>query len=231
MKRLLAPILETWHGTAPRVRRLLLALGFAVVILVVALATTQGGTATVDSGFGSGIGSGFGSGFATDSAARPGHTSAADDYSDASSAAFDAPTQTLMVHVVGCVLHPGVYQLEADARVLDAIFAAGGFNAKADQASINLARPVNDGEQIVVLAKGSGANESTAALGSSTNQVNVNLADVNALDSLPGIGPTLAARIVDYRKANGGFTRLSDLGKVSGIGKSLQGKLQGLVTF
>ena len=209
----------------------MLALGFAVLILVVALATTQGGTATVDSGFGAGIGAGFDSGFATDSSSSPGHTSAADDYSGASDSSFEAPAQSLIVHVVGAVLHPGVYQLEADARVLDAIFAAGGFSAKADQASINLARPVNDGEQIVVLTKGSGGNESTAALGSSTNQVNVNLADVNALDSLPGIGPTLAARIVDYRKVNGGFTRLSDLGKVSGIGKSLQAKLQGLVTF
>lgn len=209
----------------------MLALGFAVLILVVALATTQGGTATVDSGFGAGIGAGFDSGFATDSSSSPGHTSAADDYSDASESSFEAPAQGLIVHVVGAVLHPGVYQLEADARVLDAIFAAGGFSAKADQASINLARPVNDGEQIVVLTKGSGGNESTAALRSSTNQVNVNLADVNALDSLPGIGPTLAARIVDYRKVNGGFTRLSDLGKVAGIGKSLQAKLQGLVTF
>lgn len=147
-----------------------------------------------------------------------------------SSAGAIGLSQQLVVHVVGAVKSPGVYQLETNARVLDAIFAAGGFTPKADQASVNLARPINDGEQIIVLQL-DGTGAASVSQGSQLALVNLNQADASQLDSLPGIGPTLAQRIVDYRRLNGGFTSLTDLGKVAGFGPSLIAKLSKLVTF
>jgi competence protein ComEA len=212
----------------------LLALLLAVVVLIIALASSSQSVSTVQPksqfqasgadvgqfGSGSGLAGGSGSG------------------SGSGVAAVSAPASHVLVHVVGAVVSPGVYQLEPDARVLDAIFAAGGFLKDADESSINLARSVNDGEQIVVLSAGSGGGADGASGGAfsaggagASQLVNVNQADASALDALPGIGPTLAGRIVDYRKLNGGFTKLSDLGKVAGIGKSLLANLQGLVTF
>ena len=234
MNGVLAGLLAQWRAIEPGVRRVLLALLLAVVVLIIALASSSQGVSTVqpksqfqasgaDVGqFGSGSGSagGFGSG------------------SGSGAAAVSAPASHLLVHVVGAVVSPGVYQLEPDARVMDAIFAAGGFLKDADESSINLARSVNDGEQIVVLSAGSGGGADGASGGAfsaggagASQLVNLNQADASALDALPGIGPTLAGRIVDYRKLNGGFTKLSDLGKVAGIGKSLLANLQGLVTF
>lgn len=137
-------------------------------------------------------------------------------------------TMKLIVHVVGAVRQPGVYQVDSGARVMDAVFAAGGFLPVADQASINLARPLNDGEQIIVLSLGqSGTNDGTGKQG----LVNPNTASASELDSLPGIGPTLAARIIDYRNSNGGFGSLADLAKVAGIGPNLISKIKELVTF
>jgi competence protein ComEA len=114
---------------------------------------------------------------------------------------------------------------------MDAVFAAGGFTKGADQASINLARPLNDGEQILVASLSNESAGSSASASTSSKLVNLNRADASALDSLPGIGPTLAQRIMDYRQANGGFRSINDLGKVAGIGPSLLAKLQNLVTL
>jgi len=217
----LAGLLAQWRAIEPRVRRVLLALLLAVAVLIIALATSSQSVSTVQpKSYNPAAAAGFGQfGSATDSAP------------------VSAPVGHVLVHVVGAVASPGVYQLDPDARVLDAIFAAGGFRTNADETSINLARPVNDGEQIVVLASGGGgaggsAGGAFSAGGAGVSQLlNVNQADASALDALPGIGPTLAGRIVDYRRLNGGFTKLSDLGKVAGIGKSLLANLQGLVTF
>jgi competence protein ComEA len=139
-----------------------------------------------------------------------------------------------MVQVVGAVREPGVFTLNLGARVIDAVFAAGGFATDADQSSINLARPLSDGEQILVLtqqaSQASGAIGG-AGVGAATPSVNINRADLAALDSLPGIGPTLAQRILDYRQANGGFRSLSDLGKVAGIGPALLAKLKPAISL
>jgi competence protein ComEA len=139
----------------------------------------------------------------------------------------------LVVQVVGCVKSPGVYELADGSRVLDAIFLAGGFTPDADQASLNLARPVNDGEQLNVLSKAVsiGGVVGGAPTEGAGHLISINLADAGTLDTLPGIGPALAQRIVDYRTANGGFRSLSDLDKVSGIGPSLLAKLKTLVTL
>jgi competence protein ComEA len=160
--------------------------------------------------------------------------------SPATDAALVAETQALeqklMVHVVGEVKDPGVYELASGARVLDAVAAAGGFTKGADQTSIHLVRPISDGEQLVVFKCGSpNCNQVTSAGGSGTGsantKVNVNTGSASQLDSLPGIGPTLAGRIVDYRNSNGGFKSVSDLGRVSGIGPKLLAQIANLVTL
>lgn len=131
----------------------------------------------------------------------------------------------LMVDVAGAVKSPGVYELPANSRVIDAIAAAGGAAAHADTSDINLARIIKDGEQIYVDLM---AASTPFVLGGSTRNavkkksgpININRATAGELDALPGIGPVLASRIIDYRKANGPFASVDDLQKVSGIGVS-----------
>lgn len=127
--------------------------------------------------------------------------------------ADDAPTA--LVHVVGAVRRPGIYELPAGDRILDAVSAAGGFAPTADQAELNLAQVVTDGEQITVVKKGAIQSAPGAAPG---GKVDLNTADLTALQTLDGIGPALAQRILDYRKAHGGFSAVGDLQNVSGIG-------------
>lgn len=122
-------------------------------------------------------------------------------------------SETVFVHVAGSVATPGIYELPVDSRVFEAIAAAGGLTDSADGTSINLARTVEDGEQIVVTEAGS------TAVGNSSGKLNINRATVTDFDRLPRIGPTLAERIVAYRDENGPFTTLDELGDVPGIGE------------
>ena len=126
----------------------------------------------------------------------------------------------LVIDVAGAVASPGVMELPAGARVRDAIGAAGGFLDDADRSSINLARPLVDGEQVYVAVAGDEA----------VGPVNVNAADAEALEALPGIGPVLAERIGADRAAHGPFASLEALERVSGIGPSLVARLAGLAT-
>jgi competence protein ComEA len=132
-----------------------------------------------------------------------------------SAAPAAADTPTAFVHVVGQVRSPGLYELPAGSRVVDAIAAAGGFTAAADQAALNLAQVVEDGQQIVVAKRGAAPAASGAGAG---GMVDINTADATALETLSGIGPALAQRILDYRTAHGGFATVADLQKVPGIG-------------
>jgi competence protein ComEA len=135
---------------------------------------------------------------------------------------------TIFVHVVGEVANPGIYSVDAGGRVFDAIFAAGGFTELADQASVNLAREVSDGEQVLILTTGQ-----TAAAGSAkaSQLLSLNRASQAELEQLPGVGPTLAGRMLDWRTANGGFKKKEDLMKVSGIGQKLFASMKDLVTL
>lgn len=147
---------------------------------------------------------------------------------------------SVLVHVLGAVRHPGVYELPEGSRVLDAVGAAGGFAKSADQGGVNLARKVVDGEQLAVPKKGEaavagGASGNTGATGvSGTPQsgakLNLNTATEAELEQLPRIGPAMAQRIIDWRTANGGFTSVDDLRNVTGIGDKTFAQLADLVT-
>jgi competence protein ComEA len=136
----------------------------------------------------------------------------------------------LLVHVLGAVAAPGLVELAPGARVVDAVAAAGGFTADADPAAVNLARPVVDGEQLLVLAigqappaeaGGGGGTVGGGGPGAGDGTVHLNTADVAALDTLPRIGPALAQRIIDWREANGPFTSVDQLLEVAGIGDAV----------
>jgi len=134
----------------------------------------------------------------------------------------------LRVHVSGAVAAPGVYDVPPGSIVEDAIAAAGGATASANLAGLNLARVLRDGDQIVV-----GETPPTAVAGEAGEAagqlLNLNTATVAQLETLPGIGPSLAQRIVDYRNANGPFATLDDLLDVSGIGPSKVDAIRDLV--
>jgi len=136
--------------------------------------------------------------------------------------------QFLYVHVVGEVFSPGMYQLPIGARLVDAVFAAGGLTEDADNASVNLARELTDGEQIIVFSI---SQEGQSPGTNSSGLISLNRAGDKELEQLPGIGPALAGRIIAWREANGGFKSVQDLLKVSGIGESLLSGVVDLVTL
>jgi competence protein ComEA len=147
-----------------------------------------------------------------------------------------ASATAVVVHVVGAVTTPGLVQLPAGSRVADAVSAAGGATTEADLSRVNLARLVTDGEQVVIPRPGEQVAAAPASGGpagapsaSGGAPVNLNTADAAALDSLPGIGPVLAERIIAFRTDNGPFTSVDDLGEVSGIGERLLDQLRPLV--
>lgn len=131
----------------------------------------------------------------------------------------------IVVDVAGEVYKPGVYELPPNSRVNDAIKAAGGPRPSADLSLINLARLIKDGEQIFVERKYS-VNQSAKRPLSKPRILNLNRASAKDLEELPGIGPVLAARIVEYRSSNGSFTSVDELAKVPGIGSSKLAKFK-----
>lgn len=133
----------------------------------------------------------------------------------------------VVVHVGGAVISPGVYELPSGSRVQDGVDAAGGFASDADVDSVNRARVLSDGEQVVIGRKAvEGAGSPDAAEPpAGDGKVNVNTADVEELDELKGVGPATAQAIVDYREENGPFSSAEDLLEVPGIGES---KLEGM---
>jgi competence protein ComEA len=149
-----------------------------------------------------------------------------------SAGASAGPANTIVVDVVGAVHKPGVYDFAQGARVIDAVRAAGGFLPDAEPQAINLARPLVDGEQVVVPKKGE--TPPGAASGGSAQQpggkVNINSATASDFENLPGIGPVLAQKIVDYREQHGPFRSIQDLMKVIGIGQKKFDSLSAYVT-
>jgi len=126
----------------------------------------------------------------------------------------------IFVDVTGAVNAPGVYTLTASSRVIDAIKAAGGSAAGADLSTINLARVLADGEQIYVDAAVTNSKGVRISATKRSGPISINRATVSDFDSLDGIGPVIAQRIVEYRKTHGAFMTIEDLQKVSGIGEA-----------
>ena len=140
------------------------------------------------------------------------------------------PTSEVVVHVVGLVVSPGLVRLPLGSRVADAVAAAGGVTRRRAADSVNLARVLVDGEQVVV---GGATPISPAATGAAASAagapVDLNLATEVMLDGLPGVGPVLAGRIIAWRAANGSFRSIDELGEVSGIGDAILAQLRPLV--
>ncbi len=146
----------------------------------------------------------------------------------------DPAASMILVHVVGEVRAPGVVELAIGARVREAIEAAGGATEQAVLSGVNLARPVVDGEQISV--PDAAAAEAAAALPAPSANggpglVSLNVADAAALETLPGVGPALAQRILAWRTANGAFSNVDQLLEVSGIGQQTLAGLRERVTL
>lgn len=153
----------------------------------------------------------------------------------AAAASSSAPAG-LVVDVAGKVRHPGVYRLPAGARVQDAVTAAGGMVPGVDPVSVNLARRLTDGEQVVIGLPAAdqpaarGGTASGGPSGSSAGPLDLNTATAEQLDALPGVGPVLAQRIVDWRTQHGRFGSVDELSNVSGIGDAKLADLKPLVT-
>jgi competence protein ComEA len=138
----------------------------------------------------------------------------------------------LVVDVAGKVRHPGVYRLPPGARVVDAVAAAGGVVADASTASVNLAAPLHDGEQVAIGVPGAPAQPATdtGPGGAAGGSVNLNSATLAQLEQLPGVGPVLAQHILDWRQQHGHFDQVRQLTEVSGIGPAKFATLRPLVT-
>lgn len=165
---------------------------------------------------------------------------------DAGDAHGDAGAAPLAVHVAGAVARPGLYQVPASARVADVVELAGGAAADADLDRVNLAAPVADGARVFMPRVGQGeppvplapdgagaggpaAGGTDPPNGPSASKVDINRADAAALEALPGIGPTLAAAIIEHRTRVGPFRAVEDLLDVSGIGDARLAQLRDLV--
>lgn len=154
--------------------------------------------------------------------------SAAPTSSSTASGPGSSTGAVIYVHILGQVNHPGLYRLHDGDRAVDAVAAAGGLTASADPAALNLARFLSDGEQIIVPALGESVSASSGT--APGGKVNINTADEPTLETLPRVGPAMAARILAWRAANGRFTAIEDLMSVSGIGEKTFEGLKDLVT-
>ncbi len=144
------------------------------------------------------------------------------------------PTEKpIVVHITGAVPRPGVYALPQGARVQDGIAAAGGFLAEAEKTDINLAAPLEDGEKLdIPYIEGASIVIPTPGVEvapSGDELIDINTASAAELEGLPGIGPSLAQRIVDYREENGPFTQTEDIMNVAGIGSVTYDRLKDLI--
>jgi competence protein ComEA len=146
----------------------------------------------------------------------------------------DGGAARVVVHVAGEVRAAGVYRLNAGARVSDAVERAGGATRRADLGQVNLAAKVEDGRQILVprrVSASAAAAGPTTAPGQPATPVNLNTATLEQLDTLSGIGPTTAQKILDFREEKGGFGSVEELGEIPGIGEKRLASLREEVTL
>lgn len=148
--------------------------------------------------------------------------------------AAPAEPPRVVVHVVGAVQSPGLYRLDEGSRVADAVALAGGPGPKADLAAVNLAAPLVDGTQVLVPRRGAaaavgGAPPAAGGPAASAGPVRLSTATEEELDTLPGVGPVTAQRIVQYRETHGPFRSVDELDAVPGIGPARLEQLRELV--
>ena len=143
------------------------------------------------------------------------------------------PSSRVVVDVVGAVRRPGLYRLPQGSRIADAVTRAGGATPKADLAQVNLAAPLADGEQVVVPKRGALAGPASsgggATPGAPSAPVQLSTATLEQLDTLPGVGPVTAQKILDYREKHGAFSSVDALDAVPGIGPKRLEQLRELV--
>ena len=141
------------------------------------------------------------------------------------------PSSRVVVDVVGAVRRPGLYRLAHGSRIADAVTRAGGATSKADLAQVNLAAPLADGEQVVVPRRGPAGVVGVGVSSGTTTAAPVQLstATLEQLESLPGVGPVMAQKILDYRQAHGAFQSVDELDAVPGIGPKRLDQLRDLV--
>jgi competence protein ComEA len=145
-------------------------------------------------------------------------------------AARTAPaTRHLVVDVAGAVRRPGLYRLAQGARVADAIARAGGLTRLAERTAVNLAAPLADGEQVLVAARGSPVVGAAGAPAGAAGPVSLSSATAEQLDTLPGVGPVTAQKIVQYRQEHGPFTSVDGLDAIPGIGPARLADIRPLV--
>jgi competence protein ComEA len=144
----------------------------------------------------------------------------------------------LVIHVAGAVRVPGVYRLRSGARVDDAVQRAGGATRRADLGGLNLAAELEDGRQVLVPERARGGGATGAAAGGVTapepapgQPLNLNTATLEQLDTLSGIGPLTAQKILDFREERGGFGSVEELGEIPGIGEKRLATLREEVTL
>lgn len=152
--------------------------------------------------------------------------------------ASDGREDELVVHVAGAVRRPGVYRLRSGLRVDDAVRRAGGPTRRADLSALNLAARVEDERQVLVPARakslaapGSAGGAAAPATAGPAAPINLNTATLEQLDTLEGIGPTTAQKILDWRTENGGFADLEELGRIPGIGEKRMATLRARLTL
>ncbi len=208
-----------------------MSVGAAIVLFLVGVAAAVVFSAVASTGHSAEIGADPVGGLGAEQASGLGSEEGNEGSSEGGSES--PPAGTIFVHILGAVEQPGLYELRDGARAVDAVASAGGFSAEADQAGLNLARFVTDGEQIVVPKIGeSTANGAGSVAGGAVvpGKVNINTADAATLETLPRIGPAMSARIIAWRESNGRFTTIDDLMSVTGIGDKTFDGLKDLVT-
>ena len=154
--------------------------------------------------------------------------------SSGESISAEVPAHEITVYVTGAVNRPGVVTLKEGARIGDAVNSCGGVLPTGDAERINMAQVLKDGQKIQVpekaqAAKAAAADKSKSAKAGSPGDgalVNINTADLQALDALPGVGPSTAQKIIDYRETEGAFQDIADLKKIKGIGEAKFAKLK-----
>ncbi len=148
-------------------------------------------------------------------------------------------TVKLVIDIDGCVKHPGIYEIDEGTRLYEVIEMAGGLTKSADTTLINQAEVLSDGQKIIIPKKaaryegsdGKESDVSVAAGQTSDGRININLADADTLQKIPGVGPATAEKILTYREANGMFKDIEDIKNISGIGEKTFEKMKDKITI